>query len=225
MAQRGVIVVGAGPAGVRCADTLVEAGLKPIVIDEGRRDGGQIYRRQPENFRRSYAALYGTEAAKAQALHRTFDALRAHIDYRPETLAWNVADGHLHVVQGSRTEALRYDALVICSGATDRLMPVEGWNLAGCYSLGAAQIALKSQACAIGGRDTRLDSRRRPVERPCAESIDGFGCVRNGLVRRRRCQRQAWWHCGCCWRWGGRPPWRALGQADGGGADYRHESP
>ena len=152
MAQRGVIVVGAGPAGVRCADTLVEAGLKPIVIDEGRRDGGQIYRRQPENFRRSYAALYGTEAAKAQALHRTFDALRAHIDYRPETLAWNVADGHLHVVQGSRTEALRYDALVICSGATDRLMPVEGWNLAGCYSLGAAQIALKSQACAIGGR-------------------------------------------------------------------------
>ena len=41
---------------------------------------------------------------------------------------------------------------MICAGATDRLMPVEGWNLAGCYSLGAAQIALKSQACAIGRR-------------------------------------------------------------------------
>ncbi len=27
-----------------------------------------------------------------------------------------------------------------------------GWNLAGCYSLGAAQIALKAQACAIGSR-------------------------------------------------------------------------
>ena len=147
-----MIVVGAGPAGVRCAETLVAAGLKPIVIDEGRRDGGQIYRRQPEGFRRGYAAVYGTEAAKARALHRKFDALREKVDYRPETLAWNVADGHLHVVQGDRTEALRYDALVICAGATDRLMPVAGWNLAGCYSLGAAQIALKSQACAIGKR-------------------------------------------------------------------------
>ena len=25
-----------------------------------------------------------------------------------------------------------------------------GWNLAGCYSLGGAQVALKSQACAVG---------------------------------------------------------------------------
>jgi len=31
-------------------------------------------------------------------------------------------------------------------------MPVPGWNQAGCYSLGAAQIALKAQACAIGSR-------------------------------------------------------------------------
>ena len=45
-----------------------------------------------------------------------------------------------------------FDALVVCSGATDRLMPVQGWHLAGCYSLGAAQIALKAQACAIGRR-------------------------------------------------------------------------
>jgi NADPH-dependent 2,4-dienoyl-CoA reductase/sulfur reductase-like enzyme len=152
MAERSVIVVGAGPAGVRCAEALVEARLAPIVIDEGRRDGGQIYRRQPEAFRRTYAMLYGTEADKAQALHRAFDELRAKVDYRPETLAWNIADGQLHVVAGTRTSALRYDALVICSGATDRVMPLEGWNLAGCYSLGGAQIALKSQACAIGRR-------------------------------------------------------------------------
>ena len=64
MADPRVIVVGAGPAGVRAAQTLVEAGLRPIVIDEGRRDGGQIYRRQPEGFARSYPQLYGTEAQK-----------------------------------------------------------------------------------------------------------------------------------------------------------------
>ena len=93
MAQPRVIIVGAGPAGVRCAQTLVEAGLRPILIEEGRRDGGQIYRRQPEGFKRAYAALYGAEAAKAENLHRSFEALRPKIDYRPETLAWNVTAG------------------------------------------------------------------------------------------------------------------------------------
>jgi NADPH-dependent 2,4-dienoyl-CoA reductase/sulfur reductase-like enzyme len=150
MAQPRVIIVGAGPAGVRCAQTLVAAGLRPTVIDEGRRDGGQIYRRQPDNFTRPYVQLYGTEAQRAQSLHDSFDALRSHIDYRSETLAWNIVDHNLHVVKHERSSALPYDALVICAGATDRLMPVKGWHLAGTYSLGASQIALKAQACAIG---------------------------------------------------------------------------
>ncbi|HET6468658.1 MAG TPA: NAD(P)/FAD-dependent oxidoreductase [Geminicoccaceae bacterium] len=152
MAEPRVIVVGAGPAGVRAAEALAAAGLRPVVIDEGERDGGQIYRRQPEGFRRSYAALYGSESAKAESLHRAFDALRPAIDYRPETLAWGLWERRLHIASEARTEALAFDALIIASGATDRLMPAKGWNLAGTYSLGGAQIALKAQACAIGRR-------------------------------------------------------------------------
>ena len=152
MAQPRVIIVGAGPAGVRCAEILVAAGLRPTVVDENRRDGGQIYRRQPDNFTRPYAKLYGTEAERARSLHATFDALRGKIDYLPETLAWNIFQRELHVTDQRTSRALPYDALVICSGATDRLMPVKGWHQAGTYSLGAAQIALKAQACAIGRR-------------------------------------------------------------------------
>jgi NADPH-dependent 2,4-dienoyl-CoA reductase/sulfur reductase-like enzyme len=152
MGQPRVIIIGAGPAGVRCAETLVAAGLRPIVVDENRRDGGQIYRRQPDNFTRPYDKLYGTEAERAQALHASFDALRGKVDYMPETLAWNIFGGKLHVVRDQRSRSLPYDALVICSGATDRLMPVKGWHYAGTYSLGAAQIALKAQACSIGRR-------------------------------------------------------------------------
>lgn len=150
MAQPRVVIIGAGPSGVRCAEALVAAGLRPTVVDENRRDGGQIYRRQPDNFKRPYTKLYGSEAARAQALHESFDALRDRIDYRPETLAWNIFDKKLHVVRNEVSSALPYDALVICSGATDRLMPVKGWHYAGTYSLGASQIALKAQACAIG---------------------------------------------------------------------------
>ena len=162
-AQPRIVVVGTGPAGVRAAQALVQAGVRPVVVDEGSRDGGQIYRRQPEGFTRSYAKLYGSEAAKADSLHRDFDALRGQLDYRSDTLAWNVetapdGKGKLHVVHAGQAHTLAFDALLVCSGATDRLMPVPGWQRAGCYSLGAAQIALKAQACAIGARVVFLGS-------------------------------------------------------------------
>ncbi|WP_414447235.1 FAD-dependent oxidoreductase [Burkholderia sp. 22PA0099] len=152
MGEPRIVIVGAGPAGVRCAQTLLAAGLRPTLIDEGRRDGGQIYRRQPEGFTRPYAKLYGTEAPRAQDLHDTFSQLRGQLDYRPQTLAWTIWDRHVHVVRDGQASALPYDALILCPGATDRLIPVKGWQYAGTYTLGAAQIALKSQACAIGRR-------------------------------------------------------------------------
>jgi NADPH-dependent 2,4-dienoyl-CoA reductase/sulfur reductase-like enzyme len=152
MAQPRIVIIGAGPAGVRAAETLVAAGLRPVLLDEGARDGGQIYRRQPEGFRRSSSDLYGTEAGRADALHQTFDALKAKIDYRPRHLAWNIFDGQVHTLCEGVADTVPFDALIIASGATDRLMPVKGWEYAGVYSLGAAQIALKAQACAIGRR-------------------------------------------------------------------------
>lgn len=157
MAAR-VVVVGAGPAGVRAAQALVEAGLRPTLIDEGRRDGGQIYRRQPEGFSRSYETLYGTEAERAASLHQSFDALKQKIDYLPETLVWNISPGAVHLASGTHYRTLPFDSLIVCSGATDRLMPVKGWHQAGTYSLGGAQVALKSQGCAIGSRIVMMGS-------------------------------------------------------------------
>jgi NADPH-dependent 2,4-dienoyl-CoA reductase/sulfur reductase-like enzyme len=122
------------------------------VVDEGYRDGGQIYRRQPPGFTRSYSELYGTEADKAESLHACFERLKRNIVYKPGTLAWNIERGRLHVVTATEAQVLAYDSIIICSGATDRLFPVQGWQYAGCFSLGASQIALKSQACAIGSR-------------------------------------------------------------------------
>ncbi|TIV74672.1 MAG: FAD-binding protein, partial [Mesorhizobium sp.] len=70
-----IVIVGAGPAGIRASATLVEAGLHPVVIDEGHRAGGQIYRRPPDGLVCTPEQLYGSEAAKARALHMLFDGL------------------------------------------------------------------------------------------------------------------------------------------------------
>ncbi|QND98404.1 hydrogen cyanide synthase subunit HcnB [Burkholderia cenocepacia] len=146
------VIVGAGPAGVRAAEALVDAGLRPVVIDENARWGGQIYRQPPANaaFVRGKRTLYGFEAAKADAVHRTMATLLPHVDYRPNTLAWSCGAGRVDTLQDGREVTVPYSHLIVASGATDRMLPVPGWTLAGVYTLGGAQVALKAQGCAIG---------------------------------------------------------------------------
>jgi len=147
-----VVIVGAGPAGIRAAQTLLAHGVKPCLVDEAPRGGGQVYRRQPENFRRSAQQLYGFEASKAESIHRTVDELATQIDYRPETLVWNAENARLDTLSNGRSGVVEYSRVIVATGATDRILPVPGWTLPGVYSLGAAQIALKYQGCAIGER-------------------------------------------------------------------------
>lgn len=146
------IIVGAGPAGIRAAQTLVQYGIQPLLLDEGLRGGGQIYRRQPANFKRDANALYGFDAAKATAVHQAMDDLADQIDYRPQTLVWNAERGQLDTLCDGHVRRVDYRHLIVATGATDRILPVPGWSLPGVYSLGGAQIALKFQGCAIGQR-------------------------------------------------------------------------
>ncbi|MBT2339129.1 MULTISPECIES: FAD/NAD(P)-dependent oxidoreductase [Pseudomonas] len=145
-------IIGAGPAGIRAAQTLVAHGVYPVLLDEAARGGGQIYRQQPANFKRSPVKLYGFDAHKANAIHQTLDELREQLDYRPDTLVWNTEAGLLDTLHEGRADRLEYASVIVATGATDRVLPVPGWTLPGAYSLGAAQIALKFQGCAIGER-------------------------------------------------------------------------
>ena len=148
-----IVIIGAGPAGIRAAQTLVAHGVRPVLLDEASRGGGQIYRQQPAHFRRSAKTLYGFEAAKAQALHTALEQLHGKLDYRPETLVWNAEHPVLDTLhQGQVADRLAFDRVIIATGATDRVLPIPGWTLPGVYTLGAAQIALKFQGCAIGER-------------------------------------------------------------------------
>lgn len=148
------VIVGAGPAGIRAAQTLAAHGVRPVLLDESARGGGQIYRRPPAHFQRPASALYGTEAARATAVHAALDGIAERIDYRPDSLVWNAQGGLLDVLHGptQTTRTVPYGQLIVASGAADRVLPVPGWTLPGVYSLGGAQVALKFQGCTIGSR-------------------------------------------------------------------------
>lgn len=147
-----IVVVGAGPAGLRATEVLAKAGLRPLLIDEARLPGGQIYRRPPLGAERPAEALYGFEAGKATALHGLLDALGDRVEHRPETLVWNVFDDRLDLLGADGFETVTFDRLVLATGAMDRILPFPGWTTPGVFTLGAAQIALKAQGVAIGRR-------------------------------------------------------------------------
>ena len=93
-----VVIVGAGPAGVRATEALARAGLQPILIDEAAGVGGQIYRQSPGGDGRLAADIYGSEAGKATAIHTCLKALEGRLEYRPRTFAWNVFNGQLDLM-------------------------------------------------------------------------------------------------------------------------------
>ncbi len=149
-----IVIVGAGPAGLRAAQIAVEAGLRPTLIDEAPRVGGQIYRQPPSfpGFVRPLRELYGVGERRAAALFRDFERIRPSLDYRPGWLAYDLVDHWIHATDGQQSKAILWDALILATGATDRIIPCPGWTTPGVFGLGGAQIALKFQGCAIGHR-------------------------------------------------------------------------
>jgi NADPH-dependent 2,4-dienoyl-CoA reductase/sulfur reductase-like enzyme len=147
-----VAIVGAGPAGIAAAAVLAGHGVSVTVIDEGRAAGGQIYRRARAGLTLDLDALLGAEAASYRAFHATFDRLRDHIDYRPQTLVWGIGEKRLHMLRAGASDTVPFDALILATGATDRVLPLPGWTLPGVFTLGGAQVLLKEHGCLIGRR-------------------------------------------------------------------------
>jgi NADPH-dependent 2,4-dienoyl-CoA reductase/sulfur reductase-like enzyme len=145
-----IVIVGAGPAGIAAAAALAPSAATITVIDEAPRAGGQIHRMPTPGLALDMHTVLADGHAAYRQFHATVNSLRGRIQFRPDTLAWNVYGGELHVASSMRLDSIRYDSLILATGAIDRVMPVAGWTLPGVFTLGAAQVLLKSQGCLLG---------------------------------------------------------------------------
>ncbi|MDN5790180.1 MAG: FAD-dependent oxidoreductase, partial [Micrococcales bacterium] len=164
-----VVIVGAGPAGMACAATLLElTGLTVSIIDAGHALGGQ-YWRQP-------AAASGPGAVRPEGqrdLHHdlaTYEALRTRLDRGRATGRLSVRTAHhvwavdeddggyaVHAVERGRAghvggATVTGRALVIATGAFDRTLPFPGWDLPGVLTAGGVQALLKAADVPAGRR-------------------------------------------------------------------------
>lgn len=192
-----VVVVGAGPAGIAAALAAADAGVDVVLIDSGRAVGGQFNRQLPVEFnpRRPGKLQHGW---KGFAERRDRVGTHPRITHLAESSVWAIEGLRLWVQRGPADAvgrevfAVDAKAVVLATGAYDRVLPFPGWDLPGVYSAGAAQALAKGQRISVGKRV--IVAGTGPFLLPVAESLVGVGAHVVGLLEANSLKtvRQGW---------------------------------
>ena len=119
-------------------------------------------------------ALLGAEAENYRRTHAAFDAsARPHRLPAADARLGASTDRTLHTIRGAMPPTVDFDALILATGATDRMLPIPGWTLPGVFTLGGAQVLLKEHGCLIGRRVVFCGSFAAALSRSQAISRNG----------------------------------------------------
>jgi NADPH-dependent 2,4-dienoyl-CoA reductase/sulfur reductase-like enzyme len=133
-----VVVVGGGPAGLAAAVHAAEAGVRTLLVDTNARPGGQIWRHRGEPPRAALPWLARLSRSGAGAV--------------TGATVVDAADNELLIEESGRPRRVRYERLVLATGARERFLPFPGWTLPGVVGVGGAQALLKAGARFEGRR-------------------------------------------------------------------------
>lgn len=189
-----VLVIGAGPAGLAAARAARAGGASVTLLDSSDQLGGQFWRHLPDT----------RPSAAERLLHHGWDTFRGLRDALSSdsgcriiasAQVWAIetsagGPGTVHVVVGESDgvgrERLAFTpgAMVLATGAHDRVLPFPGWDLPGVFSGGAAQSLAKGERLAVGRRVVVAGAG--PFLLPVAASLAGAGSRVLGVFEANR---------------------------------------
>jgi NADPH-dependent 2,4-dienoyl-CoA reductase/sulfur reductase-like enzyme/bacterioferritin-associated ferredoxin len=133
-------VVGAGPAGISAALIASRLGMSAVVVDEGAEPGGQYYRYRP-----------GIRSPRKVESFRKAIRTSPLLTYLPGTSVWHIEPGFRIYLDGpSGADVLFAKSVILATGAWERAVPFQGWDLPGVLTAGAIQSLLKGQGVLAG---------------------------------------------------------------------------
>ena len=127
-----VLVVGAGPAGIAAAVRAAECGVSVGLVDDNANVGGQIWR----------GAGPGDDPARTGWNSRL---RKSEVKFLSGTRVFHQPEvGLLLAEQSDGIRDLRYEKLILATGARERFLPFPGWTLPNVMGAGGLQAMVKS---------------------------------------------------------------------------------
>ena len=151
-----IIIIGGGPAGLMAAINAADAGAKVILLDENPMLGGQLVKQTHKFFgkREQFAGVRGIRIAE---ILEEEVRKRENINIFLETSAiMLLQEGNEKLVVGVRKNKelieFRGKAVIVATGAMERMIPFEGNDLPGVYGAGAIQTLMNTYGVKPGDR-------------------------------------------------------------------------
>jgi len=151
-----VVVIGGGPAGLMAAIHAADAGASVILIDEQPMLGGQLVKQTHKFFgkREQFAGVRGVEIAK---ILEDEVRKRENVEIFLETSAVGIfQEGDEKFVLAVRNNRelieFRGRAVIVATGAMEKMIPFENNDLPGIYGAGAIQTLMNTYGVKPGDR-------------------------------------------------------------------------
>ena len=137
-----LLIVGAGPAGLAAAVAAADGKQRITILDDNPQPGGQIWRGE---------AQMPSEAAAAEWFKRV-RATNAQFIHGARIFAQTESGALLAETTNGDTLSLRYQKLILATGARERFLPFPGWTLPNVFGAGGLQALVKGGLPIAGKR-------------------------------------------------------------------------
>ncbi len=150
-----VIIIGGGPAGLMAAIKASEHGAKVALLDENPILGGQLVKQTHKFFgkREQFAGVRGVKIAEIIAE----EAKKKGVDIHLETSAIGIfpnGEGKLVTAVKKNKKLVEFygKAVIVATGAMEKMIPFENNDLPGVYGAGAIQTLMNTYGIQPGKR-------------------------------------------------------------------------
>ncbi len=153
MKNKEAVIIGAGPAGLKAAKQLLEAGAHVTIIDRNKKLGGQLVKQTHKFFgsEKQYASFRGIDIL--EILVQGLKPFEDRLEILNETSVVGLyKDKVVACVKHDNFFKIKAKSIIMATGASEKHLPFENNDLPGIYAAGAVQTLMNEYGVKPGDK-------------------------------------------------------------------------